>query len=217
MTKIIISLGGSVYYPKQFRNKYLHNLFKLLSEYQNQYIIVCGGGASARNKIKQLGNVSDETKDLAGIEAINENIMKIADIAYNYFDKLKIVENYKDVKGRFNFIVGAKQTGHSSDWDAVAVARNLKVKSILNLSDTDGIYNKNPKKYKTAKQIKEISWNEYLKLVGEERPGGHYPFDPVASKSAKRSKINVYFVNGNKISKIKKFLENNKFDSIIES
>ena len=219
MPKIIISLGGSVYNPNKFRYKYLEKLFSLLSEYNNQYIIVCGGGASARNKIndaKKQG-LSNKEQDLKGIEAINENIIKIGDIFYKYFPKLKITEKYSEVKGKYNFIVGAEKPGRSSDWNAVKIAENLNVDLILNLSNTDQIYTKDPSKYKTAKPLKNISWNYYLReICKKEIPGGHYPFDPIASKLAKSKKIKVYFVNGNKLNRIKKFFEKQEYGSLIE-
>lgn len=215
LVKVVISLGGSVYYPKRFNRKYLQKLFQLLASYEAQFYIVCGGGALARERIASCKGSTKE-KDLAGVIAINDNCLRVADVFFESFSNVKIVDSYEDVSGRANFIIGAKKPGHSSDWNAVRVAEKVKADFVLNLSDIDYIYNKNPSIYKTAKKILELSWLEYFKIIGTRiLPGGHYPFDPVASKLARKLKLNVYFINGKKLKRIDNFLEGDLVGSVI--
>ena len=66
-------------------------------------------------------------------------------------------------KGRI--VICAAGTGNpyfSTDTAAALRAAELKCTSIYKATQVDGIYNKDPKKYKGAKKLKTISYNDYL-------------------------------------------------------
>lgn len=215
MKKVVISLGGSVFYHKRFNYSYLEKFAKLLSLYNCQFYVVIGGGFLARERILSCKG-SSRDKDLAGISAINDNCLRVSSIFVNYFP-LKFVEDFNDVSGKVNFVVGAKFVGRSSDWNSVKVAEKVGASLVLNLSNIDFIYDKDPSKFKSAKKILDISWNDYFSVIGKRRvPGGHYPFDPVASKLASKLGLSVYFVNGKKLDLVEKFFEGELVGSVIE-
>ena len=66
-------------------------------------------------------------------------------------------------KGRI--VICAAGTGNpyfSTDTAAALRAAELECDSIFKATQVDGIYNKDPKKYSDAKEVKEISYDDYL-------------------------------------------------------
>ena len=75
------------------------------------------------------------------------------------------------------------------------MAKQLKVREMINMSNVDFVYSADPKKSKSAKPLKEISWKNLRKLVGSKwSPGLNMPFDPIAAKQAERQKLLVYVI-----------------------
>ena len=66
-------------------------------------------------------------------------------------------------------------------------AKTVGARKIINLSNTDYVYNSDPKINPNAKKIEKISWTEYRKLIPKEwNPGLNSPFDPIASEMAEK-------------------------------
>ncbi len=97
--------------------------------------------------------------------------------------------------------------------DAVLLAKNIGAKLVINLSNIDHVYDKDPRKYKDAKKIVEISWDAFLKhIVGDKwKPGMNTPFDPVASKEAKKAGIDVIVADGRDLENLRHILEKAEF------
>lgn len=210
MKTIIVSLGGSVYYPQRFRKIYIQKFAKILKKFSAtyNYFIVCGGGASARRNIQKI-SADDEEKDLAGIRAINENAEKVLAILKEELSFFKqVIKDPSEIKNKHaNFVFGASIPGHSTDWVAVKIAEKLQIKEVVNISNIDKIYDRDPA-LKQAQPFDEITWNSFFRIIGTDfKPGGHYPFDPIASKIAHKNNIVVYNINGNKLSKFEAFLD----------
>jgi uridylate kinase len=95
---------------------------------------------------------------------------------------------------------------------AALVAQNQGAKTMINLSNIDYVYNKDPKKFKDAQIIKEIKWSDFRKIVGNTwTPGLNMPFDPIASKLCQKNKTQVLIMNGSKLDKVKDFLNGRGF------
>lgn len=219
MTKetIIISLGGSLVAPEEIDIKFLNEFKKVITKYlkTNRFIIIVGGGRVARmyqGAIMEFGAKND-SRDWMGI-----NITKLnAEVVRQVFDKdsySKIISDpNKKILTSKKIIVGAGwKPGCSTDKDAVLIAKSYKVKTIINLTNIDYVYDKNPKEFKDAKPIKIIEWKDFQKLVGNKwSPGKSAPFDPIASKLAGKLKLRVALINGKKLEYLNDFLENKPF------
>ncbi len=123
----------------------------------------------------------------------------------------------KDPKKRVDFrervlIAAGWEPGFSTDYDAVLLAKQFKVKTLINLSDVDYVYDKDPAKYRKVKPIKRISWKDFRKIVGDKwDPGLNKPFDPVASKEAQKMGLRVVMMNGRGLKNLDSFLLGRKF------
>ena len=97
------------------------------------------------------------------------------------------------------------------------LAKNLGVKEIVNMSNVDYVYDKDPKKHKEAKKIKKMNWNDYSKLISQKwKAGMNAPFDPIAAKEAQKSNIKVKII-GRDLKNLQNLLNGKKFRGTIIS
>ena len=200
---IIISLGGSLIVPEEIDIDFLRDFKNLVLEEtkkDKKFLIITGGGRVCRkyqNVAKMLSSPSDTELDMLGIRALNLNAELIR-ILFRGHDKVTVY--------------GAEKPGNSTDLGAVVLAKNNKAKTVVNLSNIDYAYDKDPQKYPDAKKIEQISWTEYRKLIPTEwSPGLSTPFDPIASETAEREGIEVIIMNGKPISNLANYLDGEKF------
>jgi len=220
---IIISVGGSLIVPDKIDTKFLKKFRELvlkLIKNNKKIIIIAGGGKTARNYMtaaNEIINVNNIDKDWLGIHSTRLN----AHLLRTIFFKEAHVNVIKNPSSKINFkenilIAAGWQPGCSTDYDAVLLAKNVGAKKIINLSNIDFVYNKDPKKFKDAQKIKEINWKEFIKLLPKKwSPGLSSPFDPLAAKEAQKLKMEVVIINGKKLENLEKYLENNKFNGTI--
>jgi uridylate kinase len=224
MAKIyVISLGGSLVVPNEINIKFL-SLFKNIIEKKikenKKFIIIVGGGKTARNyqnAAKALTKVSNEDLDWLGIHAtrINAHLLLTIFRKYAYFRIIKNPKEKISFKEKILIAAGWKP-GFSTDYDAVLLAKTYGSDTIINLTNVDYVYDKDPNKFKSAKPFKEISWKDYLKLIEQKWiPGMSAPFDPIASKLAQKFKFKVIILNGRKLKNLENYLENKNFTGTI--
>jgi len=216
---IIISLGGSLIIPDDIDVDFLKDFKKLILshvEKGKKFVIITGGGKVCRKYIKvakELSKPSDEDLDWIGIASLKLNAELLRVIFGEYAHK----EVVADLSTHFTFekpvVIGsAFGPGRSTDWDAVEGAKTFGAKKIINLSNTDYVYDSDPKINSNAKKIEKISWAEYRKLIPKEwNPGLNSPFDPIASEMAEKESIEVIIMNGKPIDNLAKCLNGEKF------
>ncbi len=221
MTKpIIISLGGSLIFPEDIDVKFLTD-FKSLIEQQTKkgkrFIFITGGGKICRKyqgALNQLTKVSHENLDMMGIYITHTN----AHFVRMMFDKLAHPKIVLDPTKKLDFkekilLAGGWKPGCSTDKDAVILAKTYGAETVINLSNIDYLYDKDPRKFPGAKQIKNISWDGLLKITGRKWvPGLNAPFDPTAAILAKSNNLKVIIANGKKLKNLNNILENKHFE-----
>lgn len=214
---IIISLGGSLVTPdkidlefiKRFRDLILKNIGK------RRFFICVGGGKIARvyqGALAEFG-ASDIEKDWAGIGVSRLNAQIIKQVFDNSAYSKVITNPSKKIGTAKDIVVGgAWKPGRSTDYGSVLLAKNNGVKTIVNLTNVDYVYTKDPNKFSDAKPLKNINWKDFRKIIGNKWvPGLSSPFDPRASQIAEKLKIKVIIVNGKKLERLDYFLNNKPF------
>jgi len=216
---IIISVGGSLIFPDEIDAGFLKNFKNLILKHVKKgkrFALMCGGGKICRryqSAAKKLTKLSGEDIDWLGINVTIMNAQFIRTI-FNRLAFPKVVTNPTE---KINFrekilVASGWRPGCSTDYDAALLAKNLKVKKLVNLTNVDYIYDKDPNKFKDAKKIKEISWKEFRGLLPKKwNPGLNVPFDPIAAKKAEKLKLEVAILNGKNIKNLDKYLDNKKF------
>ena len=217
---IIISLGGSIIIPNRevdtaFLKKFKQTILKHVRRGQ-RFIIICGGGSLSRTyqrSAKAFGMRQQNNLDWLGIHATHLNA-RLLQLVFDKYSNAEILTNPNaKISWRNPVIIGGGwKPGWSTDYVSVKMAKKLKAKTIINLSDIDYVYDKDPKKYKNAKKLAKLTWPNFKKLVGGKWiPGANLPFDPIASRLAEKSKLNVIVMNGRKLTELEKALKNQKF------
>lgn len=223
---IVISVGGSLIAPSSGINTDF--LIKLNIFIRNQvkkgrrFFLVSGGGKTARQYRdggrSVIGTMSNEDLDWLGIHAsrLNGHLLRtiFQDTAHP-----RIIENYdKKLRNwKESVVIGAGwKPGWSTDYDAVILAKDYGANLIINLSNIDWIYDKDPAKYPDAKIIKKMTWTDLEKLVGTKwEPGTNAPFDPVATQLAKKLELTVIVTNGDNLHNVEKIVEGYEFTGTV--
>lgn len=215
----VISLGGSMIVPDLpdpvFVKKFVA-LIKARVKKGRKFIIVTGGGKTCRNYQEALSEVrklSSDENDWMGIFTthFNAQFMRLAfgplaekDIAIRFGKKINFTKSV--------LIAAGELPGHSTDFDAVLLAKMFGGSHVVNISNIDFVYSADPRKDKNAVAIPRLSWNEYLALLPKKWvPGFSSPFDMKAAAMAKKAKLSVSIVNGNQMEEIEKALDQKEF------
>jgi len=218
---VIISLGGSIIVPGEIQVVFLKKFREFILEFLEEgekFIIVAGGGAIARNYQKAAGEITqltDEDKDWLGIHATRFNAHLLRAIFKKEAYPVVLDSPHKSINGKNRrlFIASGWRPGWSTDYDAVLLAKRFKASKIINASNVDYIYDKNPNEFKDAKPLSEITWQDYLKIVGKEwSPGMNVPFDPIASQEAQKSKMTVFFTKGTDLPNMTNIIRGRNFN-----
>jgi len=215
-------LGGSLVCPDEidvlFLKKFKNFILKWIKR-KKKFLIFVGGGKIARRyqKAAKKFKVKNEDLDWIGISATVLNAQLVKSI-FGKFAFQKVLNNpLEKVKTKKKIIIfGGWKPGRSTDFDCVLAAKNFGAKRVINLSDVDFVYDKDPKKFKDAKPFKKISFDGLLKITGQKwKPGANLPFDPEAVKLAKREKIKIIFLNGRNFKNLEKVFLGKKFKGTI--
>lgn len=196
--------------PNEINNKFLKSFLALIRQQVkkgNRFILVVGGGAPARNYQNALKSSIKPDKsvlDWMGIAAthLNANLMRHA---LGELAEKAIVTN-PEKPGKMNrpvLVSGGWKPGRSTDYEAVMLADHFGASTIINMSNIDYVYDKDPRKFKNAKKIQLIDWSSFQRIVGTKwNPGANVPFDPTATKYAKARNQKVIILNGNDIQNL---------------
>jgi uridylate kinase len=98
----------------------------------------------------------------------------------------------------------------------VLLGRYLDAKRVINLSNIDYAYDKDPREFPDAKKIERTTWAEFRKIVGTEwNPGMSAPFDPIASKMAEEEGMEVAILNGSDLTNLGHYLDGEAFKGTV--
>ena len=161
--------------------------------------------------------MKDFDLDLVGIRATKLNAELVRVLFGNLAHKDVVEDPNKKIKTDKNIVIASGWVpGFSSDMDAVLLAKNVCADKVINLSNIEYVFDKDPKKFKSAKSIEKISWSDFQKIVGTRWVAGHsFPFDPVASVKAKQFGLKVIVAKGNDLNNLKNIFGDKKFKGTV--
>lgn len=228
--KIVISVGGSLIVPNGgIDTKFLSEFngfvrAQLAENNSRQFFLITGGGSTARH-YRDAGQevighaLTRDDLDWIGIHAsrLNAHLMRtiFRDIAHQY-----IIKHYEIIrKVEEPIVVGSGwKPGWSTDYCAITTCEDYGIKEMINLSNVDQVYDKDPRQFPDARPLDKISWADFRKMVGDEWfPGMNAPFDPIASQKAEELGVKVVVINGKKLENLEKYFRGEPFvGTIIE-
>ena len=219
----VLSVGGSLVVPPsgvdiQFL-KDLNEFIRLqVSEKKRRFFLVIGGGSTARH-YRDAGEavikhkITDEDLDWLGIHTTRLNAHLVRTILRDIADP-RVIKHYEIIlKIEKPVVVAAGwKPGWSTDYCGVTICQDYNIKSLINLTNVDMVFDKDPKKYPDAKPLIHATWPEYRSLTGDKWiPGMNLPFDPIASRLSSELGITVKILNGKNFDNLAKALDNQEF------
>ncbi len=220
---VIVSVGGSLIVPDAIDIDFLRQLRDMVYRYVKKgkrFVIITGGGRLSRRyqeAAKTLVPLTEEETDWLGIEATRFHGMFLRslflDIAHPHV--VKNPTEKLDFKERVLIAAGWKP-GCSTDFDAVLLAKNLRIPKMVNLTNIDYVYDKDPKSFPDAIALKNLSWVALRKILPENwTPGLNTPFDPVAAKEAQLLNLELALINGHHIERFEDYLAGKPFEGTL--
>ena len=216
---IVVSLGGSLIAPDRVDAAYVKSFVALIKQEVQKgvhFAIITGGGKIAReyrDALMATGVTDPAILDWMGIAATRYN----AELLRYSFGDLAEPAIFLDpttpaLSGKQILVGGGWKPGHSSDGSAVALAKTLGAKKLINLSNIDYVYDADPKKNPDAKPIEKTNWADFRKLLPESwDPGINAPFDPVAARMAQEMGLEVAVVNGARLDELENYIAGEPF------
>ncbi len=199
---VVLKLTGKVFEPGNER--VLLEITGILKEKAStdRLVVITGGGKTARKYVelgKELG-VSNAWLDLLGIEASRLNALLLAaslgELAYTPIPR-SVDEVLQGLSTGKVVILGGLHPGQSTNAVSAMIAELVRADLLINATNVDGVYDRDPSKYPGAKPLKEVSIQQLAEMLRSQdfRPGHYELLDTVALKVVARSKIRLVFVN----------------------
>jgi len=217
--KIIFALGGSVLVPDEPDLEFVRKFAEFVKDLsgEHRFAIVVGGGKTARRRIEEARSrgANEVECDYIGIEASRENARMLAEVLGDGANQ-EIPKDFVEAKRTWDsgkiVVMGGTEPGHSTDAVAAILAEHVGGDLILKATDVDGIYDKDPQKFKDAKMFKELSLDKLQGMVQSlsQEAGKYELIDIVAIKILQRSKIRCIVLNGRNLENIKSAISGGK-------
>ncbi|KKW11036.1 MAG: hypothetical protein UY50_C0022G0004 [Parcubacteria group bacterium GW2011_GWA2_49_9] len=221
----IISLGGSLVVPDGVDTAFVSAFRALIQErikLGESFIVIVGGGKVCRRyqaAAGELGVMDKDQLDWVGIYAtrLNAELVRVAfgDVAHTEL----VLDPAVLPSVSAPLVIGAGwKPGHSTDFDAILMAESVEAKRIINVSNIDYVYNKDPRTFPDAQKIEKATWAEFRAILPEPSawvPGLNAPFDPVAAKRADELSLEIAIMNGNNLEHLKNYLEGKPFTGTV--
>lgn len=219
----VLSLGGSLVVPNggidtQFLSTFNQFIRKQISSKKRRFFIVVGGGATARH-YRDAGEavighkMTNEDLDWIGIHATRLNAQMVRSIFRDIADP-RVIKHYEIIL-KINTplaIAAGWRPGWSTDYCAVTLCQDYGIKQVVNMTNVDQVFDKDPQKYPDAKPLTQVSWKKYRAIVGDTwSPGMNLPFDPIASKLAQELGLTVKILNGKNLENLARALDGKPF------
>lgn len=225
--KFVIKVGGSLLFANDtFRIDQIQKFTEILKNSVYISAIIVGGGSIARTFIKTARGLGagESLCDTFGIEVsrLNARLLITSFGEFAYPEPITTIEQARTASlfGKI-LIAGGFIPGQSTTSVTFEIAESLGATDILILTDVDGIFDKDPKKFPNAKKYDKITIDELEKIIvseggGTQSAAGEYRiFDAISAQIFKRSSIKVRLMNGDNLQHIHAFFVEKQYDSKI--
>lgn len=225
---VVISLGGSLVAPSSAEasagkpggfidTAFLRRFKKVVEKHleATRFAIIVGGGKPAREyqeALKAFGANSEEL-DWAGIRMSRANAKVVQQVFSHESAPEIVIDPTQPMNTQKSVVVGAGyEPGFSTDYVSVLLAKSMGATSVINLTNVDYVYDKDPRRFKSANAIAKATWKEFRDIVGDAWvPGMNTPFDPRAAKLGQQLGLTVYMLNGANLKQFENCLAGKPF------
>lgn len=220
--RVVIKLSGRVFGMDNVKVLKDYASFLVKISKICQPVIIAGGGKIARHYISHArsSGADESTLDELGIEISRLNakllIYALKQKAYSH-PPTTLQEVRHAVDSGLIVVTGGLHPGQSTNGTAALIAEKIKASEFLNATDVDGVYDKDPNRYKNAKKFKKMELKDLRKMLVHEDSvaGGYDLMDIVALKIIERSKIKTRILKAD-LKTLEKAIKGNSVGTEIE-
>ena len=209
---VVVSVGGSVLLTGSGDSEYIERLAELLRRLgaDRPLVVTTGGGRTAREYI-QLGRALGLTEfelDEVGIEVTRLHARLVAARvgppapARPPSTVPAVVEQLRTGSP---VILGGTEPGHTTDGVAALVAVRIRAARVVNATDVDGVYDRDPRGHPEARRIERLSWPEFRAMVhagSSGEAGQNFLFDRLGADALARAHIPLLIVLGRNLENL---------------
>jgi uridylate kinase len=211
---VVVSIGGSVLLTGDRDREYLASLADLLGRLGRRFplAVTTGGGRTARDYIRlgrALGLTEVELDEL-GIEVtrLHAHLLaaRIGPPAPSHPPET-IRATVAALRAGSPVVLGGTEPGHTTDGVASLLAVRLRAARVVNATDVDGVYDRDPRTAPDARRREQIRWPEFRSMVergatGE--AGQNFLFDRLGADLLSRAAIPLAVVAGRDLANLEK-------------
>ena len=221
---MVIRVGGSVV-ASPINTRLITEYVELLKKFarsKHEIVVVVGGGSLARefiNYARSMG-LTELGQDMAAI-SVSRLIAQLFVLKLDNMGSGTVPTSMEDAaeelrKGKI-VTMGGLKPGMTTDTVAALLAEKIKADLLVKASDQEGIYTKDPRKYKHAKRIDRLCFDDLASFfkLDRHKAGIHQIVDPEAVKILQRSRTKTVVVSGFDPENVLAALKGNRVGTVI--
>jgi len=222
--KLVIRVGGSVVaspFNPVLMNAYVELLLNLK---QQGHVVaaVVGGGSLSRELIKtaRAMGLSEAAQDDVAI-SVSRLMAQLFVLRLGKHGTLTVPTNIEGVaelltEGKI-VVMGGLKPGMTTDTVAAMLAERVSADLLVKATDVDGIFSRDPKKYKDAEKFDRLSFDDLFGFFEKEHheAGIHQVLDPEAVHILQKKRIKTVVVNGFKPENVLLAVKGEKVGTLI--
>jgi uridylate kinase len=218
---VVVSIGGSVLLTGDGDREYLEGLSALLRRLGRRFplVVTTGGGRTAREYIRlgrSLGLTEVELDEL-GIEVtrLHAHLLaaRIGPPAPSHPPE-SVRATVAALRAGSPVVLGGTEPGHTTDGVAALLAVRLRAARVVNATDVDGVYDRDPRAHRGARRIPSLRWPAFRQMVqrgttGE--AGQNFLFDRLGAELLSRAAIPLRVVAGRPLPNLERAIAGRRF------
>ena len=215
----VVSAGGSIFFKQKPDSGLLKEFASCIEELKTEgykFVIVVGGGQVARNYCEaasELG-MNNFAIDKVAIEITRANAsLMLGSLKDAHQEVLTDISKAKQVLDSGKIAVfGGLMPSLTTDAVGVLIAEFLDA-SFINLTNVDGIYNKDPSKHDDAELYEKINHDKLIQVLkkASSKPGQNFVLDMPSCLILRRSNIRAGVMDGSDLENFKSFVRGQSF------
>ncbi len=218
---MVLSIGGSVLLTGDDDRFYLEKLADALRALGRELplLVTTGGGRTAREYIRlgrELG-LTEVELDEVGIEITRLHARLLAGRVgppSPVRPPTTVAEAVQELRHASPVILGGTEPGHTTDGVAALLAVRCRATRVVNATNVDGIYERDPGKDPTARRIDRLRWPQFRAMVhaGTTTDAGqNFLFDRLGADLLARAGIPLRVVHGRDLSNLERAIRGDRF------
>ncbi|MFW9853865.1 MAG: UMP kinase [Candidatus Thorarchaeota archaeon] len=221
---VSISLGGSVINPGEIDTQFLEQFTGMIKSFfhQSKFVVVCGGGKVARQYIAGLPKgLTEGERDTMAIAATWLNARLLSYYFRGHCSVIlptTLTEVAEQLQTYDVSLTGGFLPAVKTDEDAAVLADLVGSDILINVTNVDGIYDKDPQEFSDAKKHDVLTYREFYEVVSPLSlgAGSKAPFTLIAAKICERTNVRIV-VCFKDIEKIREAIQGKNVGTVIQN